>query len=127
MLREITFPEPVTKNAKGDPWGLVEWLLESMTRLTGTAEDCDIVAIVAPKLIAIKGAEQAGKKIRLTETQHEKIREAARPQGTLSLENIVPVSVYLKALHLAAVVSETTEKKEPEKGPVESPGESGSP
>ena len=66
-----------------------------------------MVAIIAPKLIAIKGAEQAGKKLRLTEDQHEKLRNVARPIGTLAIDNIVPVSGYLKALHMAAVVSES--------------------
>jgi hypothetical protein len=108
-LREITFPEPTTKNANG-LWGLAEWLLESMSRLTNSAEDCDVVAIVAPKLIAIKGPEQGGKKVRVTETQHEKLREVARPLGTIAFENIVAVSGYLKALHMAAVVSDEPEK-----------------
>lgn len=105
-LREITFPELTAKNAKGELFGLVEWLLESMVKLTDTSEGCDMIALLAPKLLALKGPVQAKKTMRLTEGQLEKLRDCSRPQGMVAMENLLAVSGYLKALHTATIVEE---------------------
>lgn len=110
--REVTIPEPTTLNAAGVRWGLIEWVLESMTQLADTYEGYDIISQVVPKLLPLKGPEQGGKKFIVTQSQLDKLIEVSRPrQGTtIAAENLLAVAGYLQALRTAKVI----EEKKPE-------------